>query len=53
MNEAWKWQEPEQKVNILMYVLKMLDQMQRLTEIVQENMQSAQAKQRRWFDATS
>ena len=46
-------EEPEQKMNVLTYVLKMRDHMQGLTERVQENMQSAQAKQRKWYDATA
>ena len=33
---AWEGEEPEQKINVLTYVLKMRDHMQRLTELVQE-----------------
>ena len=53
LKEAWEGEEPEEKMNVLTYVLMMRDHMQGLTERVQENMQSAQAKQRKWFDATA
>ncbi|KAL2082862.1 hypothetical protein ACEWY4_020635 [Coilia grayii] len=53
LKEAWEGKEPEQKVNVLAYVLKMRDRMQSLTEMVQEKMKSAQAKQRKWYDASA
>ena len=33
--------------------MKMRDRMQSLTEMVQDNMQAAQAKQRKWYDASA
>ena len=53
LKEAWEGQQPQQGMNILSYVLKMRNKMESLAEQVQENMRTAQAVQKRWYDQTA
>ena len=48
------WEEPQTKdTNILSYVLSMREKLDKMTELVHDNLSRAQAYQKTWYDKTA
>lgn len=53
LRESWEATEKPSKKNILSYVLKMREQLQKTTACARENLQQSQARQKHWYDQSA
>ncbi len=50
LKDSWEANDKLRKQNILSYILKMRERLQRVTTMAQENLQQSQLKQKAWYD---
>ncbi len=50
LKDSWEANDKLRKQNILSYILKMSERLQRVTTMAQENLQQSQLKQKAWYD---
>lgn len=53
LREGWEATDKPGKKNILSYVLKMREHLQKTTALARENLQHSQARQKEWYDRTA
>uniref|UniRef100_A0A8C1TWC8 ribonuclease H n=1 Tax=Cyprinus carpio TaxID=7962 RepID=A0A8C1TWC8_CYPCA len=53
LRESWEATDKPDKKNILSYVLKMREQLQKTTTLARENLLQSQKRQKEWYDRTA